>query len=189
MQEQNNNYGQQPQPQQPPPQPQYQAPPQQQYQQPQYQQQPPPGYPPQQPPPPYGNMPPEMAAVQDVNDNKLMAILSYFSLLWLVPFLTKTHEKSPFVKFHLNQGILLIGMQIVYWIVWALLGLFRTAVYIPSLLGPIPTGVYTRPVWVVLITSALSIFIGVLAIIGIVNAAKGEQKKLPLVGDLFTLFK
>ena len=185
MQDQNNNYGQ-PMPQDQPPQ---QAPPQ--YQQPnqpypnQYAQQPPPGYPP--PPQGYGEMPPEMAAQKDANDNKLMAILCYFSLLWLVPLLTKTHEKSPFTKFHLNQGILLLALQVVYWIVWGLLSLTRTASTV--IIGFSIYTTYTRPWWAVLITSALSLFILVLAIIGIVNAAKGEQKKLPLIGDLYTFFK
>ena len=186
MQEQNNNFEQQPQ--QPPPQNPYpQQPPPPQYQQPnQYAQQPPPGYPPQQP---YGDMPPEMAAQKDANDNKLMAILSYFSLLWLVPFLTKAHETSPFVKFHLNQGILLVGLQVVYWVLHILLGLFRTTRNIYGAFGLIIAQQSVRPWWVVTITSLLSLFILVLAIIGIVNAAKGEQKKLPLIGDLFTLLK
>ena len=135
----------------------------------------------------------EAAAAKDVQDNKLMAILSYVGLLWLVPLLTKSHEKSPFVKFHLNQGILVLAMWVAYGIVHAVLGVFRrpVVVQIQTVLGSVSThtGAYVRPLWVTLITTALSVFVLVIAILGIVNAAKGEQKKLPLIGDLYTVFK
>ena len=132
----------------------------------------------------------EAVAAKDAQDNKLMAVLSYLGLLFLVPLLTKAHEKSPFVKLHLNQGILVMAMLVVYWVVWGLLGFIRTPVMmVVPFVGSVPTGVYTRPWWTVLITSAMALFVGVMALIGIINAAKGEHKKLPLVGDLYTVFK
>jgi hypothetical protein len=39
---------------------------------------------------------------QDAQDNKIMAILAYLGLLFLVPFLAA--KESPFARFHTNQG-------------------------------------------------------------------------------------
>lgn len=42
----------------------------------------------------------------DVEINKPMAILAY--ILFFIPLLTGDYKKSPFVKFHTNQGTVLI---------------------------------------------------------------------------------
>jgi len=41
----------------------------------------------------------------DAENNKIMALLSYFFLLCLVPLLTK--KDSPFAYFHAKQGLIL----------------------------------------------------------------------------------
>lgn len=97
---------------------------------------------------------------QDVANNKVMAILAYFGILFLVPLLAA--KDSPFARFHANQGLLLfIGYIVVYVIYFILL-------MISPMIG--------------MIASILFLGLFVLAILGIVNAAKGEMKELPLIG-------
>lgn len=100
-------------------------------------------------------------AAQDIADNKVMAILAYISWLVLVPlFAAKT---SKFARFHSNQGIILAICELICWI------LFR-----------IP--IIKWFAWL----AELVVF--VLAVIGVVNAAKGEAKELPFVGK-FNIIK
>lgn len=105
---------------------------------------------------------------QDVQQNKLMAILAYFGILVIIPILAA--KDSKFAKFHANQGLVLCICSIVLWVA----------------LSIISTLVYKFAFFLGMIISLLSflVYIGifVLAILGIVNAAKGEAKELPLIG-------
>lgn len=96
--------------------------------------------------------------VNDVEDNKLIAILCYFGLLFLIPYLTK--PDSPFVKFHSNQGLVLF-----------LFGLVVGAASEIPILG-----------WLIGLVCGLFTF--VLFILGIVNVCNGETKELPLIGSI-----
>jgi uncharacterized membrane protein len=104
---------------------------------------------------------------KDVQDNKIMAILSYLGILVLVPIIAA--KESPFARFHANQGLVLliasIAYSIVVWIITIILALILPVLaFIGTLLG------------------VVSIVFFVLAIIGIINAAKGEAKELPIIG-------
>lgn len=105
---------------------------------------------------------------QDVQQNKLMAILAYFGILVIVPILAA--KDSKFAKFHANQGLILCIVSIVLWVALSILS----------------TIVYKFAFFLGMIISLLSfvVYIGifVLAILGIINAAKGEAKELPLIG-------
>lgn len=87
--------------------------------------------------------------------NTGMAIVAY--LLFFVPLLTED-KNDPFVKFHVRQGFLV----------------FITAV-IASLLN----------MTIILAPIGMIVFLGVvvLAVLGIVNAAQGKEKKLPILGQ------
>lgn len=92
---------------------------------------------------------------QDVRSNKAYAILAYFGILVLIPlFLAKD---SKFARFHTNQGVIIFGCYIL--------------AYILSL---IPVLKYLT--WVV------DVALLVLACLGILSAAKGEAKELPVIG-------
>jgi uncharacterized membrane protein len=97
---------------------------------------------------------------KDVADNKVMAILAYFGILFVVPLFAA--KESPFAKFHANQGLLLFLASVALYIVYYIL------LFVLPLLG--------------LIFGLVFLGIAVLAIIGIINAAKGEVKELPLIG-------
>jgi uncharacterized membrane protein len=62
---------------------------------------------------------PKTVTKEDINKNKTNAILCYLGILIIIPFLNEEAKKSPFVQFHLNQGlVLLIGGVIVGAISW-----------------------------------------------------------------------
>ena len=88
----------------------------------------------------------------DIAENKGMAILCYLGILWLIPFLAK--KDSPFVKYHLNQGLLVLILGI--------------AVAIIS--------------WIPVVGWLCGVVVFALAIIGIVNVVNGKVQELPLIG-------
>lgn len=110
----------------------------------------------------------------DAQSNKAMGILAYFGILFLIPLFAA--KESKFAQFHARQGLTLCVFDVAYYIAasiirailwnalpWTMLGVYYTISGLLSVAG---------------------IFFLVLAIIGIVNAAKGESKELPLIGKI-----
>ncbi|MGN0171397.1 MAG: zinc-ribbon domain-containing protein [Acutalibacteraceae bacterium] len=116
----------------------------------------------------------------DIQQNKVLAVLSYFGILCLIPLLAG--KNSPFARFHAGQGLTLFLIDIAYGILSALLGLIK----VPSVtyLFGIPYQTYATPWFVSLIIFLVGIPLLVLAILGIVNAATGKAKELPLIGKI-----
>ena len=81
-----------------------------------------------------------------------MAVLCYLGILWLIPFLTA--KESPFVKYHLNQGLTLL-----------ILGLIVAVIS-----------------WIPVIGWLCGVVVFALAIIGIVNVVNGKAQELPVIG-------
>ncbi|MDR1723409.1 MAG: hypothetical protein LBR84_05650 [Tannerella sp.] len=104
---------------------------------------------------------------KDVQDNKVFAILAYLGILFLIPLLAA--KDSPFAKFHTNQGIILFIVSIIVWVL--VMVLYRVSFGLGALFSTV-----------------LYIGIAVFAIIGIINAAKGEKKELPIIGK-YTILK
>ena len=88
---------------------------------------------------------------QDIADNKLMAILAYVWILFLVPLFAA--PQSKFARYHANQGLLLFIVSIICGIIPILGWLLEIATFI-------------------------------LMIIGILNAANGKAKELPIIGKI-----
>lgn len=105
----------------------------------------------------------------DIQSNKVMAVLSYIGILWLVPMLGA--KESKFAQFHANQGIVLFLFELAYNVVSQI---------IQAILGGIP--VVSALVSVIL--SLLNLVFLVLAILGIVNACQGKAKELPIIGGI-----
>jgi len=116
----------------------------------------------------------------DAEENKGMAILAY--ILFFIPLLTGDHKKSPFVKYHTNQGFLLF-------ITYVALGIVTNI--ISRLLWVMLRGVYTWGLYGTLnsIVNLLWIAPTVLLVLGVINAANGRTKPLPVIGELFTIIK
>lgn len=102
----------------------------------------------------------------DVEKNKVMAIVGYIlPILFFIPLVTDA-KNSPFAKFHANQQLVLL--------------LAGIAVNVVGTIIPILGWFLILPVGTIIII--------VIAILGIINAAKGEMKKLPIIGG-FELIK
>ena len=120
---------------------------------------------------------------KDAQDNKLMAVLAY--LLFFIPLLTGAHKTSPFAKYHTNQGtvlfITLAGLSIALGLVVTIFSAIFSAIFAWGLVVAL-AGIFGF-VWVVYGIGSL-----VLVIIGILNAANGKMKPLPIIGK-FTIIK
>ena len=92
----------------------------------------------------------------DISKNKIMAILSYLGILVLVPIFCA--KESKFARFHANQGLILLVAEVV-----------------SAILSNVP--VIKWFTWI------LELAIAVLIIVGIINAAKGKAKRLPVIGS------
>ena len=101
----------------------------------------------------------------DIENNKVMGILAYISILVLVPILVA--KESKFARFHANQGLVLFIASIVSGIIIGILGMFPFIGWIFRLAG-----------------AAIEIITIVLMVIGIVNAANGKAKELPIIGSI-----
>ena len=108
-------------------------------------------------------------------DNKTLALVSYITIIgWLISFFSyKGKEKNSLVSYHLKQsfGLFVASMVlgIAFWILVTIL------VMISFSLAVLASGIY----------SLASLVIFVLMIIGIINASKGEEKPLPIIGKMF----
>jgi len=91
------------------------------------------------------------------------------------------HKNSGFVKYHTNQGIVLVLATVIFSIAFGILSAILTAILIAagaySLLGVIAT--IMSLFWLVPLA---------LCILGIVNAANSQMKPLPVIGK-FTILK
>lgn len=97
---------------------------------------------------------------QSSNNAKLFSILAYFPLLWLVGMFVEPDKNDLFVRFHVNQGIILTIFSAVVSVLAKIFFLF----------------------------GILHIATLVLFILGIVNAASDQMKPLPVIGN-FILYR
>jgi len=105
----------------------------------------------------------------DIQQNKAMAILAYLSWLVLIPLFAA--KDSKFAKFHCNQGLTLFICSIACSLLMTILAFIPFVRWIGFILG-----------------SLLGVAILILAILGIINAANGQAKELPIIGK-FTILK
>ncbi|MFO7636712.1 MAG: hypothetical protein R6W96_05355 [Clostridia bacterium] len=101
--------------------------------------------------------------MDNTDNNKVMAVLCYIWLLWLVPLLTDAKD-SEFVKFHINQGIVLT----IAWVVLSLINIIPILGQIIFLIG--------------------SVVLIIFMVMGILSALKMETKELPVIGK-FKVYK
>ncbi|MDR0884001.1 MAG: zinc ribbon domain-containing protein [Oscillospiraceae bacterium] len=128
--------------------------------------------------PGYGYPAPEQ---DDVQTNKVMAILSYFGLLALIPWFAAPNSK--FARFHAKEGIKLLLIEAAVSVVRYLINslLFKTLLFPLTGYNPfisLLSGIISFAV------GAVSLVAFVLSIMGIVNAANGEFKKVPLLDKI-----
>ena len=106
---------------------------------------------------------------QDIQNNKVMALLASLGFLFLVPLLAAPNSK--FARYHANQGLVLFIFE-------AIAGVVTGIICVIPVAGWIIGGI---------LSSAVGIFGLVLTILGIVNAVNGQAKQLPLIGGITIL--
>lgn len=99
-------------------------------------------------------------------DNKLWAILAYFGLLALIPLFVA--KDSKYAKFHTNQGLLLLIVEVGLGIVSLI---FSFIPFIKVVLAPI-------------FLSLTIIFGATMFVYGIMNAVQDRAKELPGIGGI-----
>lgn len=106
----------------------------------------------------------------DVQQNKVMAVLSYISLcgipLFLLPLLAA--KGSKFARFHANQGL-------IFWLTNIIVGVVSGIIALIPFVGA-------------LLAALVSLVLLAMMVLGIINAATGKAKELPLIGK-FKLIK
>lgn len=103
---------------------------------------------------------------KDAEDNKLMGILAYLSILVLVPILAAPNSK--FARFHANQGLLLLIGEAAWSVIHGVLSTIFALIGLPVLAT---------------VLSLFDLVFLVFMIIGIVNVCNGEEKELPVFGQ------
>ncbi len=91
---------------------------------------------------------------KDIEDNKVMAAISYIWILCLIPLLTK--KDSKFVQIHAKQGLALFIIETVGILVY----------------------------WIPLFGQLLWLLTAVVAIVGLVTALQGKYIEIPVVSIL-----
>ena len=113
----------------------------------------------------------DTAAHSIKDDYKVFGIIGYIiPILFFLPMLQEHMKHDPYVRFHMNQQLILL-------VLWLIIDVV-VQIFHSTILGPLFF------VFVPLINLVYLVFI----VIGIVNVVKGEQKELPLIGG-FTLMK
>ena len=110
---------------------------------------------------------------EDISMFKRISIVAYLGLLVLIPILC--FPKSKFTRYHSNQGLNLAIVELVFYIIMGVLNLLLgRMLFFLILLG--------------IIAFAGSVVVIYLMVVGIVNAAKGRARELPVIGK-FRLLK
>jgi uncharacterized membrane protein len=91
---------------------------------------------------------------EDVLDGKMYAILSYLSILCIIPLILK--KTNPFVLAHGKQGLIIFIIQTAVWIL---------SIVFPGILTP------------------LTFVLMVLSFVGLIAVLKGEFIRLPIVAN------
>lgn len=100
-------------------------------------------------------------------DKKVTGVVAYLGIIgWLIAYLAGDKAGA---KFHLNQSLVLAIAEVALGVLRAILGFLKIPV-ISTLIS--------------LVLGVVGLLLFVFAILGIISAAKGEDKPLPLIGSI-----
>ena len=106
----------------------------------------------------------ENTTLDEIDHTTIMGILCYLGPLVFIPYFTD--RSNPVIKFHIKQGLVLLGFGL-----------------LPVVFGSLLPFLFLYTGFLQLVFVLFNLFIVVLAVIGIVNVVKREQKTLPVIGD------
>lgn len=123
---------------------------------------------------------------QDADANKVFGILAYIGILVLVTIFAAP-KNSKYSRYHANQGLVLCIFGAALGIIVSIIMTIITASMYTSAYSYGYGGIAAGGI-AMIIVGIISWLVGILflifAIIGIVHAAKGEMKPLPLIGRI-----
>ncbi len=100
---------------------------------------------------------PEEQKDKDIEENKIIAALSYVGILCLIPLLAK--KESKFAQFHGKQGLVLFIAWIIVWVI----------------------GIIPFLGWLIFFFGSIALL--VLSILGIIQALSGKYWKIPFLSQ------
>ncbi len=103
----------------------------------------------------------------DIARNRAFAILAYFGPLVFIPMFAA--KGSKYARFHANQGLTLLIAYGAYGIAYTILSII---IYMIS----------SKLAFILTLVSLVGILFTVLSVIGVINAASGKAKELPIIG-------
>ncbi len=111
---------------------------------------------------------------------KLLCIISYIGIFWLVGLLVPDYKENKTVRFHVGQGIILFIAGVVEGIIVAVLKAVFAIITIASF--GFLSGIFGLIEG--LISLGLSILLLYIFIKGIINAVNQKEEPLPFIGKL-----
>jgi len=109
---------------------------------------------------------------KQIENEKLCAILSYILIGVIWYFVDEKMKKSELARYHAKQGLALLIAAIIYSIIVSVL---VSILFIPMVFTGTGLGL-------ILIVRVLNLIPLIWVVIGIINAANGNMKPLPLIG-------
>ncbi len=122
------------------------------------------------PPPPPPDPEAPLDYQRDVQENKVFGIISYIWFLSLVSYFAAP-KNSRFSRFHAIQGLNLFILELIVSVIGAILRAIFSWIWPVARIMSMVTGI-------------CSLGLVALMIIGIISAANGEMKELPVVGSI-----
>ena len=113
----------------------------------------------------------------DIIKNIGISVFSYLGILFIIPFIS--NPKSKFVRFHVNQGIILFIFYMIFNVI-----IMIAAITIFSLNCHMHNNYNLAQVlyWVEVVCLILQGIVISFRILGIINVLRGKAKELPLIG-------
>jgi uncharacterized membrane protein len=99
----------------------------------------------------------EQASSFTINEQTVMAALSYLGILILIPFFVK--KEDPFVHYHIKQGVVLLIPELILYVVSGMM-------------------YFLWPVWNIIWLIILGF-----TIVGVINCLTKKEKPLPFIGQ------
>lgn len=128
---------------------------------------------------------------EDIQNSKVYAILAYLGILFFLPLVATPNSK--YGRYHANQGLLLlITSAILGFVGWLLQVIVKAIFHTELVYYGMHTGIRTLSgfgsVLCVIIAVVVIAAIAALILYGMLNAANGKTKPLPVIGG-FTLIR
>ena len=110
---------------------------------------------------------------EEIDENTPMAVLAYIPVLCLIPlFIELSAKKSFYLRFHLNQGLVLFLTELMMGLLVEAAGFFLGKIW------------YPLEAVMHILTALLGVGFLVLTVIGVMTALHKKARELPLFGSL-----